>query len=203
MRLTADNTLECNPATASTVFGVFRDKLLCLGRGDDGAALVITLAIFFLMYLGCMGVYAVSMAVKERIHLQNAADAAAYSAAVVQADTLSRVATINRAMSWTYVQMTRRQMDYIVYRWLKHTYDHFQEDRRRARSYHTCMGSCWHNRHTRSPEGWFIGSNNQMDRVQLNGFNSPILSQVMQIPLQNEATGALNLGHSLPPRCHS
>ena len=111
-----------------SMLGVLRSKFLSLGRDEDGAALVITLAIFFLMYLGCMGVYAVSMAVKERIQLQNAADAAAYSAAVVQADTLSRIATINRAMSWTYVDMTRHQMDYIVRRWLGHTCDHYNED---------------------------------------------------------------------------
>lgn len=111
------------------MLGVLRDKLLRLGRDEDGAALVITLAIFFLMYLGCMGVYAISMSVKERIQLQNAADAAAYSAAVVQADTLSRIATINRAMSWTYADMTRLQMDYIVLRWLEHTCDHYSEDK--------------------------------------------------------------------------
>ena len=85
-------------------FHILRDKMLHLGSDEDGAALVVTLAMFFLMYLGCMGVYAMSMAVKDRIHLQNACDAAAYSAAVVQADTLSRIATINRAMSWTYVR---------------------------------------------------------------------------------------------------
>ena len=107
---------------------VLKEKFFRLGHDEDGAALVITLAMFFLMYLGCMGVYAISMAVKERIHLQNAADAAAYSAAVVQADTLSRIATINRAMSWTYVDMTRHQMDYIVRRWLGHTCDHYERD---------------------------------------------------------------------------
>lgn len=113
---------------STSFFGVLRDKALRLGRDEDGAALVVTLAIFFLMYIGCMGVYAVSMAVKERIQLQNAADAAAYSAAVVQADTLSRIATINRAMSWTYVDMTRLQMDYIVRHWLEHTCSHYEED---------------------------------------------------------------------------
>ena len=92
---------------------VLRGKILQLGRDDDGVALVTTLSIFMFMYLVCMGVYAIGTAVKTRIHLQNACDAAAYSAAVVQADTLSRIATINRAMSWTYAQMVRRQMDYI------------------------------------------------------------------------------------------
>lgn len=103
-------------------------RFLDLGREETGAALVITLAMFLLMYLGIMGVFAVSTAMKERIHLQNACDAAAYSAAVVQADTLSRIATINRAMSWTYVDMTRLQMDYIVRHWLGHTCAHYNED---------------------------------------------------------------------------
>lgn len=107
-------------------------KLKNLVRGDDGAALVITLGVFFFMYIFCAGVYAIGFAVKEKIHLQNACDAAAYSAAVVQADAISRIATINRAMSWTYVQMTRRQMDYIVYKWLRHTIDHYIEDRNAA-----------------------------------------------------------------------
>ena len=107
---------------------ILRDRFLRLGRDDDGVALVTTLAVFMFMYLVCIGVYAIGTAVKTRIHLQNACDAAAYSAAVVQADTLSRIATINRAMSWTYVQMTRRQMDYIVWKWLEHTVCHYKED---------------------------------------------------------------------------
>ena len=105
------------------MLSVLREKVRSLIFGEDGVALVVTLASFFFMYLMAMGVYAVGTSVKERIHLQNACDAAAYSAAVVQADTLSRIATINRAMSWTYVQMTRRQMDYIVWRWLQNTSD--------------------------------------------------------------------------------
>lgn len=103
-------------------------RFLALGKDESGVALVTTLAVFMFMYLMCMGVYAVSTAVRERIHLQNAADAASYSAAVVQADTLSRIATINRAMSWTYADMTKLQMDYIVCRWLEHTCEHYERD---------------------------------------------------------------------------
>lgn len=114
------------------MLGILRDRLLRLGRDDDGVALVVTLAVFFFLYLVCAGVFAVGNAVKERIHLQNAVDAAAYSAAVVQADTISRIATINRAMAWTYVQMTKRQMDYVVYKWLKHTVKHYEDDLRAA-----------------------------------------------------------------------
>ena len=110
------------------ILRAFKDKFIRLAREEDGVALVVTLAVFFFIYLICMGVYAVGTNVRERIHLQNACDAAAYSAAVVQADTLSRIATINRAMSWTYVQMTRRQMDYIVWRWLDVTVREYEKD---------------------------------------------------------------------------
>ena len=111
---------------------VILKKLVRLGRDEDGAALIVTLALFMFMYLSCAGVFAIGQQVKNRIHLQNACDAAAYSAAVVQADTLSRIATINRAMAWTYVSMTRRQMDYIVDRWLEHAVSHFNQDKAAA-----------------------------------------------------------------------
>ena len=103
-----------------------------LGRGEEGVALVVTLAVFMFMYIFCAGVFAVGKMVKDRICLQNAADAAAYSAAVVQADVLSRLATINRAMSWTYAQMNRRRMDFIVYRWMEHAKTHYEQDRKEA-----------------------------------------------------------------------
>lgn len=110
-------------------------RLAGLVRDESGAALVITLSCFMFMYAMCMGVYTVGTAVRERIQLQNAADAAAYSAAVIQADTISRIATINRAMAWTYVQMTRRQMDYIVASWLNRSYKIFKEDEAYARKW--------------------------------------------------------------------
>ena len=94
---------------------ILHDRLVRLGRDEDGVALVVTLGVFMFLYIACASVYAVGMAVKEKMHLQGACDAAAYSAAIVQSDTFSRIATINRAMSWTYQQMTRRQMDYIVW----------------------------------------------------------------------------------------
>ncbi len=103
------------------MIGILIRKLTGLGRDENGAALMVTLALFLFMYLSGAGVFAIGKVVKDRVHLQNACDAAAYSAAVVQADTLSRIATINRAMAWTYVSMTRRQMDYIIYRWLDKT----------------------------------------------------------------------------------
>lgn len=137
---------------------VLRDKIKSLVYDDEGVAFVVTLAVFFFLYLMCAGVYAIGTAIKERIHLQNACDAAAYSAAVVQADTLSRIATINRAMSWTYVQMTRRQMDYIVYKWLDHSCAHFNQDRAIAEGWHSGSPRNCPMGHGLQPEGWFIGS---------------------------------------------
>ena len=114
---------------------ILHDRLVRLGRDEDGVALVVTLGVFMFLYVACASVYAVGMAVKEKMHLQGACDAAAYSAAIVQADTFSRIATINRAMSWTYQQMTRRQMDYIVWQWLEEVIEHHREDRNAAQQY--------------------------------------------------------------------
>ncbi len=177
----------------ATALGVALCRALDLLRRDDGAAMVTTLAMFLLMYLACVGVYAVSTAVRERVHLQNAADAAAYSAAVVQADTMSRVATVNRAMAWTYEQMTRRQLDYIVHRWLDHTLEHFEQDKRKARSFHSCSGRCLRG-HKYPPKGWFIGSHDRHDHIQLNGIDSPHLGLT---PMTSES-GLLNLGSLVP-----
>ncbi len=112
-------------------------KTLSLKDDQDGAALMITLAVFLFLFITVLSVYAVGDSVYRKIRLQNAADAAAYSAAVVQADGLSRMATVNRAMSWTYVQMTRRQMDYITYRWLRLTYERFCEDSVNAANFYS------------------------------------------------------------------
>lgn len=94
-----------------------------------------TLCIFLLLFIFCSAVYAVGVTIHQRIKLQNACDAAAYSAAVVQADGLSRMAVVNKAMSWTYVQMTNRQMDYVTYRWLMLANKRFDEDFGAAKKY--------------------------------------------------------------------
>ena len=91
--------------------------------------MMITLAVVLFLYLLCSSSYAIGMTINEKIQLQNAADAAAYSAAVVEADGLSRIATINRAMSWTYIQTVKRRMDYIVLEWLNLTKTNFELDK--------------------------------------------------------------------------
>ncbi|MBR0458895.1 MAG: hypothetical protein IJJ26_06635 [Victivallales bacterium] len=144
-------------------------KFASLGRDDSGAVLVITLAMFFFLFMLVSGVYAIGESVRSRIELQNACDAAAYSAAVVQADGLSRIATVNRAMAWTYVQMVKRQMDYITYRWLKLTYKQFKEDRDNAEDWFFHLLPC-DKHHDRKGTGWWCGqgSGNGMDIIRLN-----------------------------------
>lgn len=99
-----------------------------LVREESGVALMLTLAVFLLLYVLCCGVYATGETVRQRIEVQNACDAAAYSAAVVQADALSRMAVVNRAMAWTYIQLCREEMDYIVFSWLRLTCQRFRWD---------------------------------------------------------------------------
>ena len=110
-------------------------RFLALRWDSEGFVLMSSLAIFLLLFLFCSSIYAIGETIHQRIKLQNACDAAAYSAAVIQADGLSRMASINRAMSWTYVQMTNRQMDYITYRWLKLTCQQFAQDLQNAKEF--------------------------------------------------------------------
>ena len=109
-------------------------KIGSILKDESGAALVVTVSVFLFIYLAILGVYAIGMNVRNRIHIQNACDAAAYSAAVVQADALSRIATLNRAMSWTYCQMVKRQMDYVVHQWLDAACRRYQGDVNRCNS---------------------------------------------------------------------
>ena len=151
------------------VLAIALKKLASIGPDDNGAVLVITLAMFFFLFMLVSGVYTVGESVHRRIELQNACDAAAYSAAVVQADGLSRMATVNRAMAWTYVQMVRRQLDYITYRWLKLTYKQFKEDRDNAEDWHFCLLPCDEN-HDQDGVGWWCGQGGKggMDTIRLN-----------------------------------
>ena len=93
------------------IWGVFLERCGLLCSSSDGAALAITLAFMLPASILFVGVYGVGELVRNKIELQNAADAAAYSAAVVQADYLSRMATVNKAMAWTYVDLQKRSLD--------------------------------------------------------------------------------------------
>ncbi|MCQ2380139.1 MAG: pilus assembly protein TadG-related protein [Victivallaceae bacterium] len=96
---------------SGTMWSVFFGRCRLLAAGEDGAVLALTLAFVMPIYILVIGIYGVGETIRAKIELQNAADAAAYSGAVVQADYLSRIATINKAMSWTYCDISRRSLD--------------------------------------------------------------------------------------------
>lgn len=111
-------------------------------RDEDGVALAFGITFFLLVFLLGMSVYAVGETVRQRMELQNAADAAAYSGAVVQADTLSRIACINQAMSWTYVMLNRRIMDYATDKFLEKVEQKWDADLRSVRESWNWLSTC-------------------------------------------------------------
>ena len=116
----------------------FVRRLAALPSDDSGSALVFVLGVFLFLFVLVLSVYSVGENIRRKEELQNACDAAAYSAAVVQADGLSRMAVINRAMAWTHIQTTKMQMDYITYKWLKRIQTSFADDLKNIRE--TGMG---------------------------------------------------------------
>ena len=110
------------------VCDIFRMKCRDLVSGEQGSALALTLAFLLPVYLFAIAIYGVSETVRRKIELQNAADAAAYSAAIVQADYLSRIAVLNKAVAWTYADMTRRQLDWAMATFTARTIQLFNED---------------------------------------------------------------------------
>ena len=96
-------------------------KLKSLMRDESGVAMAYTILAFSFFFMLCVSVYAMAENVRQKMELQNACDAAAYSGAVVQADMLSRLAVLNRALAWTYVETNKRHMDYTVDDWLQRT----------------------------------------------------------------------------------
>ena len=93
------------------------NKLHHLKHGQEGFALALTLLIWPLIWLMVAGVYVTGETIRQKIILQNAVDAAASAGAAVQADTLGRIDTLNRALAWTYIQANKMEMDHTVRNW--------------------------------------------------------------------------------------
>ena len=118
---------------------------------DSGVAMAYTVLVSLFIFMLCISTYAMTENIRKKIELQNACDAAAYSGAVVQADMLSRIAVLNRALSWTYTETNKRQMDYIVDKWATsawYTYDNYRTNaKNNATSCSKCMISTEENSH--------------------------------------------------------
>ncbi len=100
-----------------------------LWADESGVVLAFTVVVFLTLFVLACSVYAVGENIRQRIELQNAVDAAAYSGAVIEADGLSRIAALNTALGWTYIQLVRMDMDYIVDKWLGLIEDAWEYDR--------------------------------------------------------------------------
>ena len=96
---------------------ILNEKFRKLGSGSEGFAMGLTLLVWPLMLIMVSGVFVTGESVLRKVQLQNAVDASAYAGAQVQADTLSRIAMINRMMAWTYIQANKMEMDYNVRNW--------------------------------------------------------------------------------------
>ena len=139
-----------------------------LWKDESGVILALTLVVFLTLFVMACSVYAIGENIRQRIELQNAADAAAYSAAVVQADTVSRIAAINKAMAWTYVQMCKRHMDYVVNEWLKEVVSQYRaEQNAREQEYAVLNHGRSHCDGYRRKK-WWIGDENHHLEVWLN-----------------------------------
>ena len=133
---------------------VLKQKMMDLMRDESGVAFAFTVTVSLIIFLFGFAIYACGETVRQRIELQNAADAAAYSGALVQADTISRVAVINKAMAWNYVMMTRRQMDHIVGAWLTKVTERWEHDRAVTAAAQQLCACCWHKIET---VNWRVG----------------------------------------------
>lgn len=108
--------------------------ILRLWRDDDGVVLALTVVVYLTLFvIGC-SVFAVGEHLRLRIVLQNAADAAAYSTAVVQADAISRIAALNRAMAWDYAQVCKMKRECILDKWVNDVYNAWKANRKKARN---------------------------------------------------------------------
>lgn len=173
---------------------IFKTEMNRLRREESGVALMLTLSVVLLLYVLCAGVYAVGETARQKIEMQNACDAAAYSAALVEADGLSRMAMVNRALAWTYIMLTNMQIDYLTYKWLQLVERRFSDDKTMCAtwagqsSYRGWGGSecpeC--NALKQQDVGWFCGvAGAGTDYVRLNGSQTPVPISVIQETLQN------------------
>ena len=93
--------------------------MAALLHDDSGLAMGYAVVITGVLLLMVMSSVAMGHTVQQRMELQSVADNAAYAGALAQADVLSRMAVLNRALAWTYVQANRLQTDYLLMQYAK------------------------------------------------------------------------------------
>ncbi|MFA5203830.1 MAG: Tad domain-containing protein [Lentisphaeria bacterium] len=155
-----------------------------LWRDEGGVVLALSVVVFMMLFLLAFSAYAVGEIIRERVELQNAADSAAYSGAMVQADHLSRIAAINRAMAWTYVMLDQMTMDYIVDKWLEKVVNQWDIDDWKA-MLHNQIGMCNFGR----PTYYFNGTMGMDKYVRLNQSQTVSISSIRSHRMMAAAPG--------------
>ncbi len=89
----------------STSFARARRRLGRLYADESGAAALFAVVSLMFLVIVVAYVHNVGMTVNRRIRLQNAADAAAYSGAMVEANALSAIAWLNSCQTYIYARM--------------------------------------------------------------------------------------------------
>ena len=97
-------------------FSFMKNKLRQLAQEDSGIAAFFTLFLSVPILVMILAVFVLGQNIQRKINLQSAVDNVAYAGALAEADTLSKMAVLNRAIAWTYVQNNRRHVDYILQR---------------------------------------------------------------------------------------
>ncbi|MEZ6188929.1 MAG: pilus assembly protein TadG-related protein [Planctomycetota bacterium] len=105
-------------------------ELDALHRDERGASLVFSAITLFGLAMCALLTYQLGMISADRLRMQNAADAAAYSGAVVEANNLNVMGQINDGMAYVHYNLLRYVIDVTIYRTLE-TYE----------THHTRVGS--------------------------------------------------------------
>jgi hypothetical protein len=92
-----------------------RNQLRRLDRDEEGSSLIFAALTLFSLALVIMYVYQIGLVTTDRIQIQNAADAAAYSAAQVEANALNSIGQVNDAMAYLNYLLLRYTIDGVVY----------------------------------------------------------------------------------------
>jgi hypothetical protein len=92
-----------------------RAAALRLGRDEEGSSLVFAAITLFSLALCIMFINEMGIVSADRMQIQSAADAAAYSAAQVEANSLNAIGQVNDGMTYLNYLMLRFTVDAIVY----------------------------------------------------------------------------------------
>ena len=95
------------------IFNYMGKRLLAFGRDDAGQSALFAVCTMMLLVVAVAYTHNFGFTVSERVRLQNAADAAAYSGAVVEANTLSSIAWLNSCQTHIHAQMRQLMFDVV------------------------------------------------------------------------------------------